>query len=76
MKNETVVIDYTNWKGRRSFRRIIPKPNGIEFKSNEFHKVPQWLLEAFDLDDRKYKTFALASIHSWTPDGETRYESN
>jgi len=72
METEAVVIDYTNWKGNRRFRRIVPKPNGLEFRSNQFHPTKQWLLEAFDLDDREYRSFALSSIHSWTPLGETR----
>jgi predicted DNA-binding transcriptional regulator YafY len=72
METDVVVIDYTNWKGVRSFRRIVPKPHGMEFRSSSFHIEKQWLIEAFDLDKREYRTFALKDIHSWTPLGETR----
>ncbi len=30
-----VIIDYTNWRGERSVRRIFPL--GISFENNEWH---------------------------------------
>ena len=60
-----VVIDYTNWRGKRGLRRIIPIR--VSFENNEYHPDTQWLLEAVDLNDadHKIKTFAMANIHSW-----------
>lgn len=62
-----VIIDYTNWRGKRSIRRIIPI--SVSFENNEYHTETQWLLEAVDLNDsdHKVKTFALKDIHSWQP---------
>jgi predicted DNA-binding transcriptional regulator YafY len=62
-----VVIDYTNWRGERSKRRI--RPHQIVFENNEWHPETQWLLEAADLEKGEMRTFALANIHSWQPVG-------
>jgi predicted DNA-binding transcriptional regulator YafY len=59
-----VVIDYTNWRGMRSSRRI--RPWGIRFGSNEWHAQEQWLLHALDIEKDEDREFALASIHSWS----------
>ncbi|WP_156967779.1 hypothetical protein [Methylosinus sp. PW1] len=59
-KEVPLAIDYTNWRGERRERGIIPlRPF---FGSNEYHKEPQWLLEAIDTDDWKTKTFAFAGM--------------
>lgn len=60
-----VIIDYTNWKGERSIRTIIPIR--IYWGSNEWHKEEQWLLEAHDLEKQALRNFAMKDIHSWTP---------
>ena len=62
---QVTTIDYTNWRGKRSTRQIIPIR--INFANNEYHTDTQWLLEAIDLNDadHKIKTFALKDIHSW-----------
>lgn len=56
-------IDYTNWKGERTTRLIIPFD--IEFGSNEWHQEKQWLLKAFDIEKDDMRTFAMKNIHSW-----------
>lgn len=58
-----VIIDYTNYKGYRMKRRILPI--AIAFENNEWHPETQWLLEAVDLDRNVTRTFALTQIHSW-----------
>jgi predicted DNA-binding transcriptional regulator YafY len=62
-ETQSVIIDYTNYRGERSLRRIIPK--GIRFASSEFHPGEQWLLDAYDLDKQADRTFALKDIHGW-----------
>ena len=65
-ENETVqevTIVYTNWKGETAIRRIIPRQ--ISFTSNEWHPTPQWLLEAYDLDKKDIRHFALKDIRVW-----------
>lgn len=58
-----VHIDYTNWRGERAIRVI--KPLMISFGANEWHKEPQWLLYAFDVEKDAPRWFAMAAIHSW-----------
>ena len=66
MSTMSVIVDYTNWRGERSKRTI--QPVELTFGENQWHKEPQWLLEAIDLDDRDYrhKSFAMKNIHSWS----------
>ena len=60
---EEVVIDYTNWRGIRSERKIVPKR--ITFGSTEHHPDPQWLLMAEDVEKGVDRSFAMSCIHSW-----------
>jgi predicted DNA-binding transcriptional regulator YafY len=63
-----VRIDYTNWRGERAERLV--QPYRIEFGSNEWHPEEQWLLYAHDDKSDSGRTFALANIHSWKPEGK------
>lgn len=58
-----VMIDYTNWRGERSLRRI--RPLQIDFENNEWHPETQWLLLAIDVDKGEPRAFALKNIHKW-----------
>jgi hypothetical protein len=64
-----VIIDYTNYRGERSLRTVIPV--SIDFSSNQWHTEPQWLLTAVDVDKCELRIFAMKDIHSWTPYKET-----
>ncbi len=61
--NKNVIIDYTNWRGERGLRRILPIE--VFFGINEFHPGEQWLLKAIDLDKNVERVFAMKDIHSW-----------
>lgn len=65
--SEAVTIDYTNWRGERRTRRIFPLD--LRFGVSEWHKTPQWLLRAIDVDrgDGSEREFAMAGIHGWKP---------
>lgn len=65
---QSVTIDYTNWKGERDVRHILPLR--VFFGHNEWHTEPQWLIEAHDLDKSALRTFAMKDIHSWNPTTE------
>lgn len=60
---QEVLIDYTNWRGERSKRRI--RPLRLVFENNEWHTETQWLLEAVDLESGAERSFAMLGIHSW-----------
>lgn len=61
--NAPVVIDYTNWRGERSTRTIIPQE--LIYSSNNYHPEPQYLLVAWDVEKDAERTFAFNDIHSW-----------
>lgn len=63
VNKQTVVIDYTNWRGERRMRHIWPR--SINFRSTEWHPEPQWLITAIDMDDQQEKAFPLKDIHDW-----------
>ena len=67
-ERRAVRIDYTNWRGEREWRRILPLR--LIFDSNEFHPEPQWLLVATDLDKAAERHFAMQDIHAWRPYSE------
>lgn len=61
----TVEIDYTNWRGERSVRRVVPER--IQWTANKWHRELQWLLRAWDEEKRDFRDFAMKDIHSWRP---------
>ena len=58
-----VSIDYTNYKGERKIRIILPQM--IWFGHTEHHPEHQWILEAWDLEKNALRSFAMRDIHKW-----------
>lgn len=52
-----LTIAYTNHRGERAVRRIIPWD--VWFGTTDWHPEPQWFLRAFDLDKNDKRDFAL-----------------
>ena len=70
-----VELDYTNWRGERRIRRVVP--NGcMTFESNAWHPEPQWLMWATDEKGEDLKGYAVAGIHSCKPVVEKSAEEN
>lgn len=65
-----VEIEYTNWRGERARRLIIPST--IRFGGSHWHKEQQWLLRAWDISKGEAREFAMKDIHDWTPKGEIK----
>lgn len=71
-----VIIDYTNWRGERAERRVLPVK--MRFGVSKYHSDgPQWFLDAMDLDRSVKRAFAFSGIHSWRvatsqTEGETK----
>ena len=61
--NKKVTILSTNWKGETKYRNIIPI--SIEFKSTEWHKQEQWILNAIDVEKNAQRGFAIKDIKEW-----------
>lgn len=66
IQEQFVVIDYTNWKGERRERKVIPVL--ISFGAfPPYHAEPQWVMRAIDLENGAWRHFAMKDIHSWRP---------
>lgn len=61
--DDIAVIDYTNHRGERGNRVILPLR--IWFGSTPWHPTNTWLLEALDLAKGQKRDFDMACIHSW-----------
>jgi hypothetical protein len=62
---KTVDMQYMNWKGSVSLRRILP--HHVWYGKNEWHPEEQWLLRAFDIEKNAWRDFAFSGIQSWKP---------
>ena len=59
-----VTIDYTNHRGERGPRTIVPVR--LRYGTEPpWHPEPQWLLEADDVEKGERRTFAIRNIHRW-----------
>jgi hypothetical protein len=63
LRGESVLIFYTNHRGERTWRKILPR--GIRFAATEWHPEPQWLLDATDLERGVERSFAMQDIREW-----------
>ncbi|MCS5737007.1 hypothetical protein [Herbiconiux daphne] len=51
---------YTNWKGEKRERQIVPIK--MWYVSTEFHPKPQMLLQALDIEKNQVRDFAVKDI--------------
>ena len=60
--SNSIKFEYTNWKGVKSKRNIIPIK--LIFESNQYHGDNKniWLLMAFDIDKQDVRSFAVKDI--------------
>jgi predicted DNA-binding transcriptional regulator YafY len=63
MSEDQVRIYYTNWKGESSWRTVIPRR--FYLGAVEWHPGEQYLLDAFDVEKRAMRTFAMEQVHTW-----------
>lgn len=61
--NKTVKILYTNYRGEKGYREILPEK--IWFGSTQWHKEEQWLLDALDVKKGELRNFAMKDIQEW-----------
>lgn len=59
----TARFKYKNWEGKVSIRHVLPLT--IYWASNEWHKEPQWLLNAYCFEKAAARTFAMKDISEW-----------
>lgn len=67
--DQRVTIDYTNWKGHRRLRVILPLMSTLRFVVTPHHTPAQWVFDAHDMEqpDHPRRTFALRDIRAWEP---------
>jgi hypothetical protein len=56
-----VTLDYTNHRGERALRHVIP--DYLWWGTTDWHPQEGWLLHAFDLDKNAERDFAWSGIH-------------
>jgi predicted DNA-binding transcriptional regulator YafY len=61
--NDLVRFTYTNHKGEVASRLV--RPIRLWWGSTAWHREAQWLLEAFDLDKRATRDFAMSELRDW-----------
>lgn len=62
MEREAYIL-YTNHRGEKSWRHIDNL--SVYFGTTEWHRDPQYLLLARDLDKNENRSFAMKNIHEW-----------
>jgi len=67
MESQRVDILYTNYKGERAWRRILPVK--IWFGSTKWHPAEQRFVDAEDVDRQALRSFALCDIALWRSAG-------
>ena len=60
MAAREIIFWYRNYKGKEEMRRV--RPLHIRFGSSEWHKEPQWLMRAYDLENEKEREFAMRDM--------------
>lgn len=67
MENQIIEFTYKNYRNEISERKVIPIR--IYFGATDYHKEPQWILKALDLDKNQERDFALLDIISFKSNG-------
>ena len=63
MSDKVVTIDYTNYKGERAPRHIVPMR--VDYGKNQWHPKACYMLTAMDVDKNEIRAFAIKDIHEW-----------
>jgi predicted DNA-binding transcriptional regulator YafY len=71
MKNQIIEFTYKNYRGEIADRKVVPIK--IYFGSTEYHKEPQWILKALDLDKNAERDFALLDIIAFKSNGSLEF---
>lgn len=59
-KGNLITFDYTNWRGEQGHRKAIVQE--FSYGSNEYHKEPQFIMLALDVDKLQYRTFTTKDM--------------
>ena len=59
--HDRIEFDYVNWKGEHSHRKA--EVNDFYYGSSDYHKEPQWLLDAYDLEKGECRVYAMKDMY-------------
>ena len=62
-KNKNIKILYTNYRGETAIRDVIPIK--IWFGSTDWHPEEGWLMDAYDIEKKNNRSFAMKDIKAW-----------
>ena len=65
---EQVTFTYKNHRGEVETRLV--EPVQIKYTYNVWHPELQWMLEAYDVNRKALRTFAMKDISGWKPYAE------
>lgn len=65
MTPKTIMLDYTNWRGERRVRAVIPQ--AMWFGSTIHHPDLQWFMQGLDVARSELRDFALKDVHMIAP---------
>lgn len=70
-----VDIEYTNWRGERAVRRILPKTDSLrQLQSGDmelqYHAEGEWVFDGYDMERGADRTFSCHGLHSWSVAGK------
>lgn len=57
---KTLRFFYQNWRGQTGYRTV--KDPKFWYGSTEFHKHPQWMIKAYDVEKDAIRDFAVCDI--------------
>lgn len=60
LPHDKIEFDYVNWKGEKEFMKV--EVGEFYYGTNEYHKEPQWLMEAYDLNKQVHRMFAMKNM--------------
>ncbi len=65
LPGQRISFRYKNWRGETAERHAEVKE--IWFGSTEYHRNPQWLMRAVDLEKGAERDFAMADMYNVRP---------
>lgn len=70
LESQVLYLDYTNWRGERSWRRVVPLSKPVEYldepnldQDDKTRHVRGWVLRVFDLDKQEERSYLIKDIH-------------
>jgi len=60
-EEEEIFFGYINYRYEYSIRKVIPL--SIDLTSSAYHPEKQWIMKAWDINKKDYRSFALSDCN-------------